>query len=127
MCRHYTHCLHRVKKFKGSTSVNTVMVSTTLAGINQVHLVLGRNLRLRRSQTAPQMEVCPQHQSYGLNLLTRHQQLQSGPADLALGVHTNRRADPYLPAGDQLAGNEAEQPCRFRPPPSAMVPQRQNR
>lgn len=46
------------------------------------------------------------------------------------GVHTSRRADPYLPpaqsAGDQLAGNEAEQHCRFRRPPSAMVPLREN-
>lgn len=77
------------------------------------------------------MEVCPQHQNYRLNLLTRHQQLQSGAADLAQGVHANRRADPYRPpvpsAGDQLAGNEAEQPCRFRPPPPVMVPLRENR
>lgn len=40
------------------------------------------------------------------------------------GGHTSRRADPYQPpaphAADQLAGNEAEQHCRFRPPPSTM-------
>lgn len=89
------------------------MLSITLASINQKDHVSIRNKRVGNCSVLQHCSV-PTPASWP-------QPADSAPAaDLARGWRRSHQQPPAPHAADQLAGNEAEQHCRFRPPPATM-------